>query len=102
MQLTKAQSLSKDSHMMERVQTPFFLAGKSGKPSSRGEYVLPWPANGQVYGYNDEIPLLPNRLFDGSEDLTLILPPGASTSDIKWLSVWCRDFNVNFGHVNVV
>merc|ERR1712243_370279 len=26
----------------------FFLAGKSGKPSSRGEYVLPWPANGQV------------------------------------------------------
>jgi len=79
----------------------FFLAGTSGKPNSRGEYVLPWPADGQVYGYNDDIPLI-KRSFDGSEDLTLKLPPGASTDDIKWLSVWCRRFDVNFGHVNVV
>merc|ERR1711983_301727 len=79
----------------------FFLAGSSGKPSRSGEWVLPWPADGKKYSYNDDIPLI-KRSFDGSEDITLKMPPGADVKDIKWLSVWCRDFNVNFGHVNVV
>ena len=30
-------------------------------------------------------------------DLTLHLPPGTQVSDLKWLSVWCRAFTVNFG-----
>jgi len=79
----------------------FFLAGSSGKPSRSGEWVLPWPADGKRYSYNDDIPLI-KRSFDGSEDITLKMPPGADVKDIKWISVWCRDFNVNFGHVNVI
>lgn len=63
--------------------------------------MLPWPADGKRYSYNDDIPLI-KRSFDGSEDITLKMPPGADVKDIKWISVWCRDFNVNFGHVNVI
>ena len=60
----------------------FFLAGKSGRPSSRGEYVLPWPADGKSYGYNDNIPLI-KRSFDGSEDIVLKMPGGASVDELK-------------------
>merc|ERR1711874_346319 len=78
----------------------FFLAGTSGKPSARGDVsVIPWPADGKEYGYNDRsIPLI-KRSFDGSEELVLELPAGASVQQLKWISVWCRDFGVNFGHV---
>ncbi|KAF6210117.1 hypothetical protein GE061_015873 [Apolygus lucorum] len=32
-------------------------------------------------------------------DVILKLPPGKKLRDIKWLSVWCRRFTVNFGEV---
>ncbi|KAK9718424.1 Electron transfer DM13 [Popillia japonica] len=32
-------------------------------------------------------------------DLILRLPPGQRIRDIKWLSVWCRRFTINFGEV---
>ena len=62
----------------------FFLAGSSGNPSARGEVsVLPWPANGEEYDYNDRsIPLI-KRSFDGSEDLVLQLPSGMSVQQLK-------------------
>merc|ERR1712222_291811 len=54
---------------------------------------------GEHFSYSDKnIPLL-LRPFDGSEDVVLTLPPGYSTTDLKWLSVWCRDYQINFGHV---
>lgn len=78
----------------------FFLAGTSGRPSSNGEVVLPWPANGKKYTYDSrDIPLI-KRSFDGSEDIVLTLPEGKTVDQLKWISVWCRDFDVNFGHVN--
>lgn len=27
----------------------------------------------------------------------MTLPPGTKVSDLKWISVWCRAFQVNFG-----
>ena len=37
----------------------FFLAGSSGRPSRAGEVVLPFPALGRQYDYNDkDIPIL--------------------------------------------
>ena len=63
----------------------FFLAGSSGRPSSSGQWVLPWPADGQVYSYNDDIPLI-TRSFDGSEDITLKLPQGVSVDDLRYLN----------------
>merc|ERR1711971_146492 len=76
------------------------LAGTSGKPSRlNGDVVLPYPYEGEHFSYSDKnIPLL-LRPFDGSEDVVLTLPPGYSTTDLKWLSVWCRDYQINFGHV---
>ncbi len=35
---------------------------------------------------------------DGVE-ITLTLPSGYKASELKWLSVWCRQFSVDFGHV---
>merc|ERR1712117_71363 len=59
----------------------FFLAGTSGKPSRlSGDVVLPYP-------------------FDGSEDVVLNLPSGVSVQDLRWLSVWCRDYQIDFGHL---
>ncbi|XP_071503487.1 protein Skeletor, isoforms B/C-like [Diadema antillarum] len=34
-------------------------------------------------------------------NIDLILPAGMSLSRLKWISIWCRDFAVNFGHVDI-
>eukprot|EP00092_Neocalanus_flemingeri_P033853 GFUD01036814.1.p1 GENE.GFUD01036814.1~~GFUD01036814.1.p1 ORF type:complete len:243 (-),score=55.08 GFUD01036814.1:35-682(-) len=77
----------------------FFLAGTSGgKPSKTGDVVLPYPYEGKHYSYEDEsLPILGK--FDGSEDIILSLPPGKTVNQLKWLSVWCRAYKINFGHV---
>jgi len=79
----------------------FFLAGESGtRPNARttnGDIVLSYPYKGIEYQYLDtNIPILPR--FNGNQDVVLTLPNGVSVSDLKWLSVWCRDYKVNFGH----
>jgi len=79
----------------------FFLAGESGtKPNARatnGDIVLPYPYTGEEYQYLDSnIPILPG--FNGNEEILLTLPRGVTVSDLKWLSIWCRDYKVNFGH----
>jgi len=79
----------------------FFLAGESGsRPNARkanDDIVLPYPFENQHFKYLDKnIPILGE--FDGSSDVVLTLPPGYSASNLRWLSVWCRDYKVNFGH----
>merc|ERR1712218_94980 len=34
-----------------------------------------------------------------SQDITITLPAGVDARNIKWLSVWCELFNINFGDV---
>jgi len=77
----------------------FFLAGTSGKPSrASGNVVLPYPYEGKHFSYSDRnIPLL-LRPF-GGEDVVLTLPPGRTVGELRWISVWCRDYQINFGHV---
>lgn len=36
-----------------------------------------------------------------NEDITLSLPEGKTLRDIRWFSVWCDDFSVNFGDVQI-
>ncbi|XP_061391720.1 protein Skeletor, isoforms B/C-like [Musca vetustissima] len=36
-----------------------------------------------------------------NKDITLTLPEGISLKDIKWFSVWCDEFAVNFGDVTI-
>lgn len=35
------------------------------------------------------------------KDITLSLPDGKSLKDIRWFSVWCDEFSVNFGDVSI-
>ena len=61
----------------------FFLAGTSGRPSSRGEVVLPWPASRELYNYTDrDVPLI-KRSFDGSEEIVLTIPGDFTVNQLK-------------------
>merc|ERR1719412_557039 len=79
----------------------FLLAGTSGQPSKGGEVVFPIPNDdGRTYAYTDkDIPILGR--FTGDEDVVLRLPLGRRVSDLKWLSVWCREYAVDFGHTGI-
>merc|ERR1712127_17563 len=74
----------------------FFLGGTKGRPSKSGEVVMPHPFQGKHFNYRDkDIPILGR--FNGDKDIVLNLPPGKTVSELKWISVWCRDYTVNFG-----
>merc|ERR1711892_76270 len=76
----------------------FFWVGTEGTPGPKGT-VLPHPFVGKFYDYRDlKVPVLKSS---SSEDIVLTLPPSLRSEDIKWISVWCRKFAVDFGHVVV-
>merc|ERR550534_2097160 len=53
---------------------------------------------GVHYEYrNDAAPILGAA---SNEQVMLSLPPHMKVSDLKWLSVWCRKFTVDFGSLN--
>ena len=60
---------------------------------------MPHPFSGKFYDYRD--PKVPVLKSASSEDIVLQLPPSLQAQDIKWISVWCRKFAVDFGHVLV-
>ena len=78
----------------------FFWVGKSGVPKATDEqstYIL--GENGDNYEYgNENAPKLGEY---SDETVVLTLPEGWQMSDIKWISVWCRKFSVNFGELVV-
>ena len=74
----------------------FFWVGTSGVPSDEG-HILPYPFDGKFYKYKDSDAPVLTGYFDGSKDLKLTLPDDLNVSDLKWFSVWCRQFSVNFG-----
>jgi hypothetical protein len=74
----------------------FFWVGTSEAPGNEG-YILAHPFAGKFYKYDDDnAPILKGR-FDGTEDIKLTLPKDLNVTDLKWFSVWCRQFSVNFG-----
>jgi len=77
----------------------FFWAGKSDKPDTvdpADAEIITFPSDGKSYSYKDQnVPIL-NRAFK-NEDIELTLPGDLKLKEIKWLSVWCREFKVNFG-----
>jgi hypothetical protein len=40
------------------------------------------------------------RKYNG-EDITIKLPGDLTVYDIKWLSMWCVKYSVEFGHVDI-
>ena len=74
----------------------FFWAGTQGSPSGIGT-ILPYPFKGKFYEYEDQSAPILNGRFSGDKDIKLTLPDTLKATDIKWLSIWCRAFSVNFG-----
>lgn len=67
----------------------YFWAGTSAKPDVTG-FIIP-DENGSkkpLKGYKNA-------------DIVLKLPKGKSLRDIKWFSIWCRKFRVNFGDIKL-
>ena len=74
----------------------FFFVGKDGTPSSEGT-IIPYPDNSKCYSYDDESAPLLTQAFNG-QDITLKLPCSLDTyRDVKWISVWCRAYSMDFG-----
>ena len=72
--------------------------------------ILPYPRTGEFPDYDEEdVPDLRSyydklqknlrSTVQWPDSMTLELPPTITTSDITFLSVWCRTLEVNFGHV---
>jgi len=80
----------------------FFWVGTEGSPDSPINIdktaILAHPYQGQHYSYNDSAPVLK---ASSQETLTLVLPPNLRVSDLKWFSVWCRLFGVDFGNLMI-
>ena len=74
----------------------FFWVGTQGSPSSVGT-ILPYPFEGKFYEYEDQAAPILQGQYSGDKDIKLTLPDSLKTTDLKWISVWCRAFQVNFG-----
>jgi len=75
----------------------FIIAGTKGAGPSgeNADVVLSVPFQGQHFNYEDKrIPIL--KRFRG-ETVVLTMPPGVSVSQLRWISIWCRKFKMNFG-----
>ena len=75
----------------------FFWAGTEGTPLTSIGTILPYPFKNKFYKYTDKTAPIINGRFSGKENITLKTPPSLKTSDIKWLSVWCRAYSIDFG-----
>lgn len=79
----------------------FFIVGKSGLTPDPSN-AIPVVPNAVEYPQKEfsfrdnNVPIL--RKYDG-EDLEIKLPIGIRVSDLKWISLFCRDYNIDFGHV---
>ncbi|XP_060527582.1 protein Skeletor, isoforms B/C isoform X2 [Cylas formicarius] len=69
----------------------FFWIGNSPRPSPEG-MIIPYPED-----YRGRDP--PVLKAHNNTDIILRLPNGKRIRDIRWLSVWCRRFTVDFGEV---
>ncbi|XP_075148587.1 DM13 and DOMON_DOH domain-containing protein skeletor isoform X1 [Haematobia irritans] len=69
----------------------YFYVGSTGKPSAVGGTRLRDEKGGATS--------LTKRYRN--KDITLTLPEGMTLKDIKWFSVWCDEFAVNFGDVTI-
>ena len=76
----------------------FFWVGTEGSPSNvSDEKTLILDPQGNNYQYRDQSAPVLGR-SDG-ERMTLTLPSNMKVGDLKWISVWCRRFTVDFGNL---
>jgi len=82
----------------------FFWTGNSSHPSPTG-IIIPYPApkekSHSPLDRNPTTTAPPDTVLGpySGEDVLLRMPHGVKVTDLRWLSVWCRRFTVDFGSV---
>ena len=52
----------------------------------------------KFYAYDDKSAPILSQRFDGLQnDIVLTLLDNIEVKDLKWISIWCREFEVSFG-----
>ena len=76
----------------------FFWVGTQGKKPSSNGILLPYPFQGEFFDSKDSNAPILDKAFNGSQlAIELTLPNDLKVSDLKWISVWCRAYEVIFG-----
>ena len=76
----------------------FFWVGTQGNKPSPNGILLPYPFEGEFFDSKDSNAPILDKAFNGSQlAIELTLPNDLKVSDLKWISVWCREYEVNFG-----
>ncbi|XP_072933177.1 protein Skeletor, isoforms B/C isoform X4 [Epargyreus clarus] len=79
-----------DLHYDGEGPAAFFYVGTSKSPSATGAIRLRDERGGSG----------PLRRYRG-EGITLSLPDGKSLKDVNWFSIWCDEYAINFGSVDI-
>lgn len=68
----------------------YFIVGNTKRPGNQGSIRLrdERGSSGVIRRYRNK-------------DITLSLPEGKTLRDIKWFSVYCEEYSVNFGDVSI-
>ena len=78
----------------------FFWVGTEGEKASSEGILLPYPFEGKFFDSDDSNAPILDKAFDGTQsDIVLPLPNDLKVADLKWISVWCRKYSVNFGEL---
>ena len=75
-----------------------FWVGMEGNEPSTDGILLTYPFEGKFYDPEDFGAPVLNKAFDGTQgDIVLPLPNDVKVSDLKWISIWSREYLLNFG-----
>ena len=75
----------------------FFVFGTSGSMPSENGHILPCPFNERFYSFADKgAPPLSGQ-FNKQDVVELTLPAEIKVDQIKWISIWSRQFSVSYG-----
>merc|ERR1719410_916284 len=75
-----------------------FWVGMEGNEPSVDGILLTYPFEGKFYDPEDFSAPVLNKAFDGTQgDIVLPLPNDVKVSDLKWISIWSREYLLNFG-----
>jgi len=75
-----------------------FWVGTEGDEPSPDGILLTYPFEGKFYDPEDfNAPVIDKALDGNQPDIVLPLPDDVKVSDLKWISIWSREYLLNFG-----
>ena len=74
----------------------FWIGTEGNEPSPDG-ILLTYPFEGKFYDPEDFNAPVIDKALDGTQpDIVLPLPDDVKVSDLKWISIWSREYLLNF------